>query len=403
MPRSVVIGLLVTGALAAMAYGVVRPWQSRPPEAVSQTDISTALRTGAEDGFTRATRVRPFQFPRDHGPHPDFRTEWWYFTGNLETRRGRRFGYELALFRLGLKPRTPQRPSAWGANHIYMGHFALTDVANQRFHFFERFARGAAGLAGARAKPFAVWLEDWSVRALHDSASRWELTASAEGLRVTLEVEPVKPVVPQGERGLSRKSAEPGNASYYYSITRLATQGRVTLGDETHVARGTSWLDREWSTSALGPEQAGWDWFGLQLEDNSELMFYRLRRRDGTTDPHSMGAYIDSNGRSTLLHHDDVGIEVLDYWSSPAGGRYPSRVRLTVIPAGADLEIKPVLKNQELDLSVRYWEGAVGVSGRRGDRAVNGWGYMELTGYAPISRASETHQAPLQSRSPPAK
>ena len=403
MPRNVVLGLMLTGALAAIAYGLVQSWQSRPPEPRNPTDVSAALRSGTEDGFKRATRVRPFEFPRDHGAHPDFRTEWWYFTGNLETSSGRRFGYELALFRLGLKPGTPQRASAWGANHVYMGHFALTDVANKRFHYFERFARGAAGLAGAQAQPFAIWLEDWSVRAARDSASRWTLKASAEGLRLALDLEPVKPVVLQGERGLSRKSAEPGNASYYYSITRLASQGRITLGGETHIARGTSWLDREWSTSALEPEQAGWDWFGLQLEDNSELMFYRLRRHDGGTDPHSMGAYIDPDGRSIPLRHDDVGIEVLDHWSSPSGGRYPSRVRLTVVPAGVNLEIKPVVKNQELDVAVRYWEGAVAVSGRRDGRVVNGWGYMELTGYAPISRAGETHQAPQQSRSRPAK
>lgn len=403
MARNVLIGLAILGALAAIGFGVVRPWQSRPPDAQDPSNISAALRAGAEDGFTRATRVRHFQFPRDHGPHLDFRTEWWYFTGNLATRTGRRFGYELALFRLGLRPGMPQRASAWGAQHVYMGHFALTDVANQRFHNFERFARNAAGLAGAQARPFAVWLEDWSVRAVRGSASRWILTTSAEGLNLTLDLEPMKPVVLQGERGLSRKSAETGNASYYYSITRLASQGRITVGGETHSVHGASWLDREWSTSALGPAQAGWDWFGLQLEDNTELMFYRLRRRDGDTDPHSRGAYIDSTGRSVPLHHDDVDIEVLDHWSSPGGGRYPSQIRLTVKPVGLVLEIKPLMKNQELDVSVRYWEGAVSVRGRRGDRAVNGSGYMELTGYAATRAVDNSRQPAPPVRSRPAK
>lgn len=349
--------------------------------------ISDPLYGGIKEGFARATEVQPLQFPHDHGPHPNFGTEWWYFTGNLESEEGRRFGYELALFRIGLKPGRPHRPSHWATQHVYMGHFALTDVANGQFHFHERFARNAAGLAGARPQPFAVWLEDWSVHALPANDSVWTLRAAADGVSVALELNALKPIVLHGDRGLSQKSAELGNASYYYSITRLATRGTVTVGDDQIPVSGTSWMDREWSTSALSAEQAGWDWFGLQLSDDSELMFYRLRRHDGNTDTHSSGTWVNPQGQAYLLRNDNVVIDALDTWSSPRGDRYPSRLRLTVKSLDLTLDVTPVLANQELDVSVRYWEGAVDVRGRRAGKSLTGRGYMELTGYGETDAA----------------
>lgn len=355
------------------------------PETAALFDLLRAGGAGAAaetgEGFTRALVPREFIFPRDHGAHPEFRSEWWYFTGNLATPDGGRFGYQWVLFRNALTPRPAARSSAWAADQVYMSHLALTDAAGRRFHFFERFARGAAGLAGAEAEPLRLWLEDW---ALVEPAGGgpWRLRAAAGEIALDLELAPRKPVVLQGDRGLSRKSAAPGNASYYYSISRLATRGILRLAGETHAVSGDSWLDREWGTSALADDQQGWDWFALQLDDDTEIMFYLLRRKDGSADPFSGGALIDRAGRSTPLGRDDVELAVLDHWHSPRGGRYPARWRLRVASRDLTLDIRPVIPDQELAASVRYWEGAVDVAGSLGTRPVAGRGYVELVGYA---------------------
>ncbi len=384
IPRLAVPRLLLA-ALALLAVAAVALWLALRPAPVpegARFDVAQVLGGAADTGYARATAPRPFRFPADHGPHPEFRNEWWYFTGNLFAADGRRFGYELTLFRIALSPHAAVRDSAWATNQAYMAHFALTDVRGKRFHFFERFARAAAGLAGARAAPFAVWLEDWRVDAEPQAPATWRLRTGANGIALDLRLTSAKPVVLQGERGLSRKSAEPGNASYYYSLPRLTTEGSVTTNGEVTRVRGTSWLDREWSTSALGPEQVGWDWFALQLDDGSELMYYQLRRADGSRDPFSAGSFIDAAGTAQRLAAQDVDIAVLNHWRSPRNGSYPARWRLTVPSAQLSLELTPVLADQELAVSVRYWEGAVDVRGTRGGRAASGVGYVELTGYA---------------------
>ena len=345
-------------------------------------DVTAALGGVGTAGYARATGPHTFRFPADHGPHPDFRNEWWYLTGNLEDVAGRRYGFQLTIFRIALSPHPIRRASAWGTRQVYMAHFALTDVHRARFHAFERFARGAAGLAGARADPFRVWLGDWQI--LGDGGGfPWTVEARQNGIALSLRLRALTPPVLQGEDGLSRKSKVPGNASYYYSIPRLAAEGHIGLGGESVAVHGTAWLDREWSTSALGPDQVGWDWFALQLADDTELMYYRLRRRDGSEDPHSAGVVIDKEGRvRARLGPKDVRLEVLDRWQSPSGGSYPSRWRLSVPGQGLALTIRPMLLKQELNLTVRYWEGAVDVAGTRAARPLVGRGYMELTGYA---------------------
>jgi len=380
MRRLALFVLAAAVLLVAILWWVLRP-APMPPEA--RLDVGAALGGVADAGFARAEAPRAFRFPADHGPHPAFRNEWWYFTGNLVAADGRRYGYELSLFRVALTPQAPQRASAWASNQVYMGHFALTDASGQKFHFFERFARGALGLAGARGAPFAVWIEDWRVEVDAADPACWRLTAAAGDTGVALRLTPAKAVVLQGERGLSRKSAEPGNASYYYSIPRLDTEGTVTIAGRPVAVRGSSWLDREWSTSALGPDQAGWDWFALQLDDGRELMVYQLRRRDGGIDPFSTGVVIHGDGGSTPLRAQDVTVDVLERWTSPRGGVYPARWRLAVPALDLVLDIKPVLADQELMVSVRYWEGAVDVRGVERGRALRGVGYVELTGYAP--------------------
>jgi predicted secreted hydrolase len=351
--------------------------------ATPESRLSELLSGDGDAGFEKALEPREFVFPDDHGPHPGFRNEWWYVTGNLDGDGGRRFGFELTIFRFALTPSLPATESEWRSNQVYIAHFAVTDADRERFFAAERFSRGALGLAGAKALPFRVWIEDWEIAAEETGApERWRLRASDPGFSVDLELASAKPPVLNGDAGLSQKSAEPGNASYYYSMTRWLTDGSLQLGDDTFRVTGLSWLDREWSTSALGADQLGWDWFALQLSDGSDLMFYNLRKLDGSQDAQSAGTWIDTDGRSLHLGRDDVEITVTDTWESPQGGVYPSAWTLRAPGQGLDLRIRPVMADQELFTTVRYWEGAVDVEGERDGRPVTGRGYVELTGYA---------------------
>lgn len=382
--RGLVIGVaVVLVGLALGALLVTR--EARPATQGPALTVASALGGGeSTEGYERAFEPREFRFPEDHGPHPGFRTEWWYWTGNLETADGRAFGYQLTMFRNALAPREAQRPSGWGARQVYMAHFALSDIGAGRFHAFERFSREALGLAGAQAEPFFhVWLQDWEARATQGGVFPMKLKARGDnGATLELELEEGKPPVLQGERGLSQKSAEPGNASYYYSLTRMPSRGTVTVDGRAYPVTGTSWMDREWSTSALGKGQVGWDWFALQLSDNSELMYYQLRREDGSADPFSAGSFVPPQGAPVRIKRDALRLEVLDTWQSPRGGtKYPARWRLSVPEAQLELEISPAQADQELPVSVRYWEGAVRLQGSRAGQPVSGRGYVELTGY----------------------
>ncbi len=364
--------LLIAGLLAWWLFSPRTPPPSDAP------GIGDILGGAPEEGFERALAPRPFRFPADHGAHPGFRNEWWYFTGNLQTDRGRRFGFQLVFFRNALAPGKADGQSPWRTHQTWMAHFALTDPGAGRFHAFERLSRGAAGLAGARPDPLEIWLDDWFLK---EKDGRWRLYAKEKGFSLSLSLSPRRRPVPQGEAGLSRKSAAPGNASYYYSVPRLRAQGRITLDGRAHRVSGLAWLDREWGTSALADDQAGWDWFALQLDNGADLMFYRLRRKDGGPDPHSAGSWMTADGRVTRLGANDVRLKVLEYWSSPRGGRYPVRWRLRIPSLDVDLKVAPVMDNQELDLLVRYWEGAVDVAGVQAGKPVRGRGYLELAGY----------------------
>jgi predicted secreted hydrolase len=378
--RLVVLALagLVAAGFALLLAVVGHPGGPGPVRAT--LSVAGALTGGDDAGFARAVGPRRLAFPADHGPHPAFRTEWWYYTGNLTAPGGQHFGFQLTFFRKSLTPAPVAPGSAWRANQVYMAHFALTDVGGRRFQAFERLDRGAVGLAGATAEPFHVWVDDWS--AAGPAALPVRLRAADGDVAVDLILRADKGVVLEGERGLSRKGPAPGNASYYYSLTRLATQGVVTLGGAAYRVDGSSWMDREWGTTALGPDEVGWDWFGLQLTDGRDLMFYRLRRRDGTAAAFSAGTLVGADGVTGRLARDDVAITALGTWRSPRTGvEYPSGWRLRIPRADLDLDLRPYLSDQELDLSVRYWEGAVEVSGRSAGRPLGGVGYVELTGY----------------------
>lgn len=336
------------------------------------------------EGFARADGPPAFEFPRDHGPHPDFQTEWWYYTGNLEGADGRRFGYQLTFFRRAVRPAAERvaRESDWSAEQIYLAHFAFTDVSGEKFQAFERFERGAAGLAGAEADPlYHVWLHDWQVEQTGEDTFRLVAQDGAVGLDLTLTDR--KGIILQGDRGYSRKGAEPGNASLYYSQTRLESTGTVTVEGESIPVTGLSWLDREISTSALSEGQVGWDWFSIQLDDGSELMLYTIRNKDGSAGEYSQGTFVAPDGTTTPLKREDFTISPEATWRSPhSKGVYPSQWRVQVPGQNIDLRVEPLLADQELQVSVVYWEGAVRITGTRGGAQVSGYGYTELTGYA---------------------
>jgi predicted secreted hydrolase len=363
--------------------------------------MTLPARAGAgQPAFAQALVPVPLQFPRDQGPHPDFRQEWWYVTGNLDSTAGERFGFELTIFRFALAPPATPPPgaeagaarSAWRTRQIYLGHFAITDVDRHRFRFAVQRARGALGLAGAQDDPFRVWVGNWRIgqsTAPHAAAAGpeaphggWRLQADEPGYVLSLTARALMAPVANGERGLSRKSAVPGDATYYYSVPRIALEGTLVRDGKPLSVHGLAWLDREWGSGSLGPREVGWDWFGLQLGDGSCLMFYALRDRDGAEDPFSAGTWVDARGHARRLARGDVRMRVLAHWTDPTGARYPSRWRLLVPALGLDVTVRPILADQELTTSPRYWEGAVDVAGSRSGRPIAGRGYVELVGYA---------------------
>lgn len=389
MKRStkVLIGVLIAAVIFAALLGArILLWRRDEQRVSSAGQLQPVIApAGAAAGFARAEGPRPLDSPADYGPHPDFQTEWWYYTGNLATDTGRRFGYQLTFFRRALKPpmEREDRASDWATEQVYMAHFALTDVAGEQHWAFERFSRGAAGLAGAAATPYRVWLEDWRVEQVGDDPDVMQMLAAQDGLALELRLIDRKGPILQGDRGYSQKGPDPGNASYYYSQTRLKTSGAVTVGEVTFEVEGWSWMDHEFSSSALAPDQVGWDWFAFRLDDGSDLMLFQIRKADGEIDPFSSGTLIGPKGETRRLARDDFTIEVGETWRSPrSGASYPARWSVSVPGADLVLAIEPYLADQELNLSYAYWEGAVQVEGERAGASITGEGYVELTGYA---------------------
>jgi len=318
-----------------------------------------------------------YQFPRDHFSHPDYRTEWWYYTGNVHARDGHRYGFELVFFRHGQDRKPSDNPSAWRMDDIYLAHLAVTDIDAGRFRYFQRLNRAGPGIAGVSFEVGRIWNGNWQVR-WDKSTNAQSLTAVADGVNFTLRLTPAKPPVIHGENGVSQKAEGAGKASYYVSFPRLAVDGRLNGVEVT----GAAWMDHEWFTQQLDASQQGWDWFSVQLENGADLMLFDLRRTDGTIDPYSSGTFIAKDGRTTHLKRGDFELQPLDYWTSAkTGAKYPVKWRITVPSMGITLECNAAVRAQELisedDAGPTYWEGAVTYSG-----SSKGEGYLEMTGYA---------------------
>lgn len=348
------------------------------------------LSAGPQDqAYARVTGPLPLRFPRDHGPHPEYRTEWWYLTGNLAAADGERFGFQATFFRNAVTPEraAAERRSAWAANQVYLAHFAVTDVEGAAFASDERLERGALGLAGAVAEPFAVWVGGWSVERSGPEGSAFRLRASTAATAADLTLRPAKPLVLHGRDGYSPKGPQAGNASMYVSYTRLEATGTLTTARRAARVAGLAWMDHEWSTSALDAgSQTGWDWFSLQLDDGVDLMLFQIREAGGGVAQVSSGTLVDPAGGTRHIERHEFAVVPRGAWRSPrTGAEYPAGWRLTVSGRGldVDLEVEPLLADQELSTFIRYWEGAVRVTGRAGGRPVTGHGYVELTGYAP--------------------
>lgn len=335
-------------------------------------------------GFVAADGSRPLLFPADFGAHPDFRTEWWYYTGNLQTPDGRHFGFELTIFRVGLFPPTVALPnnSNWASRDVYFAHFAVSDIVGKHFYAFQRYSRPGPGLAGAQADPYRVWVEDWKIAERTPGVYRLQAEQGEVALDLTLTDE--MGIVLQGENGYSRKGKNASNASYYYSQPRLRAEGSVQLSGVSYPVSGLAWNDHEFSTSVLDKDQIGWDWFSLQFEDGSALMLFQLRERDGGISDSANGTFITADKGIQSLDQSDFEIVVLDQWrSSHTQGLYPSAWEVRLTKPDCLLDVKPWMNDQEIDFSpITYWEGAVHFEGSCKSTPVRGNGYIELTGYA---------------------
>jgi predicted secreted hydrolase len=328
---------------------------------------------------------RKLSFPRDHFSHPDFKTEWWYYTGHLETETGRSYGYQVTFFRFGLRDRQQEdkeKPPLF--TDLYMAHFALSDKQGKKFFFRERANRGFAGKAGASVERFLVWNDNWKVEG-NGQTHLIEVKDRDAALR--LHLNPLKPPGLHGDNGLSQKAAGRGRASYYYSLTRLKTDGELEIAGRKEKVHGVSWMDHEFGSNQLAEDQVGWDWFSIQLGDRVELMLYLMRRKDGSVDPYSSGTLVYANGTSRHLTLSDFHVQALGRWKSPkSGGIYPMRWTVRVPGEGLELEIAPFFPDQELNTGkstkVIYWEGSAHVRGTYRTKPVEGLGYVEMTGYA---------------------
>lgn len=324
-----------------------------------------------------------YQFPRDHFDHPDYQTEWWYYTGNLKSADGHRFGFELTFFRQGIA--RDENRSTWHIHDLYMAHLALSDISGHKFYQAERINRGGPGIAGVDEDTGLIWNGNWESRFGKTSEGQ-QLRGIGESFAIRLSLKTEKPPIIHGQNGISQKAGGEGHASHYVSFTRLLTAGSIEINGTTYQVEGMSWMDHEFFTESLDSSESGWDWLSLQLNDHTELMLYRLRHKDGSVDPYSSGTYVDARGKGTFLSSKDFemtpGVET---WTGPQSrGTYPVHWKVAVPVLGLELDVTTPLVTQELfsKIGPSYWEGAIDIAGRRSSEALQGTGYLEMTGYS---------------------
>jgi predicted secreted hydrolase len=324
-----------------------------------------------------------YEFPKDHFSHPDYQTEWWYFTGNLTAADGHRFGFELTFFRQGVN-RGAKDHEVWSIHDIYLAHLALSDIDGNEFYHAERMNRVGPGIAGGDATAQKIWNGNWNVSW---NGSDMLLNAVDNRFSFSLSLHPEKPPVIQGENGVSQKAADAGKASHYISFTRLKTNGKIEVNKKVDQVTGLTWMDHEFFTHSMETNQVGWDWLSIQLADDSEIMLYQIRRRDGSVDNYSSGTYIDAHGKSTPLHAADFILKPSgETWKSPVtSATYPIRWRISIPKFGVELEARTDLRQQEISAETKiapsYWEGAIRLTGHKFAEKLEGVGYLEMTGY----------------------
>ncbi len=394
--RNVLIGAIVVGCVIAGGWW----WQQRSVSAeIPPSNLIASLSGEADANFARATIPDNIEFPRDLGAHDEYQTEWWYYTGNLQADDGREFGFQYTIFRRALAATDDQvsaetDPSQWRTTQVYLVHFTISDIANQAFYHTERYSRAGAQLAGAQAQPYRVWVEDMQIAEQADGRVRLIAAASSDGTPYALDLTLTQTLAPilHGDGGLSAKSLEPGNASYYYSQVQQIADGTVTIDGTAIPVTGKAWTDHEYSTSVLSEGALGWDWFSLQFDDGAALMLFQIRQQDGAIEAASSGTFIYPDGSTVDISVDDWQLSVENRWKSPVtNANYPVAWRLDIDKIGLTLTGQAKMDNQELTVSAgSYWEGAVEFSGQRDGTAVSAEGYIEMTGYADAS-SSEQH------------
>jgi predicted secreted hydrolase len=344
------------------------------------------LQPGAQISAERYRVALPgyrYEFPRDHFDHPDFQTEWWYYTGNVKSADGHRFGFELTFFRQGVN-RDAARTKPWDVHDLYLAHLALSDLDGHAFYQAERISRAGPELAGISATDRRIWNGNWQVQWQGDEQKVQAVDARFE---VQFSLRSEKPPLINGENGVSQKAEGAGRGSHYISLTRLATKGHIGVAGKIFDVTGLAWMDHEFFTHQLEGNQVGWDWFSIQLDDKTELMLFRIRRGDGSTDPYSAGAFVNEQGASLHLHSSDFTLQAFgETWTSKVtNAAYPILWKIAVPRLGIELEAKTQLSSQELtsrtQILPNYWEGAVSFTGQKQRLPITGNGYLEMTGY----------------------
>ncbi len=342
----------------------------------------------AQDWQTAQPGYR-FEFPRDHFSHPDYQTEWWYYTGNLRSADGHRYGFELTLFRQGtrLAPKVLEMEKPpWRPDQLYLAHLALSDIDGKTFYHTERLNRAGPGLAGTALRDGRYWNGNWSVRWNALPGVTQELVAVCERFTLRLNLQPAKPAVIQGQNGVSQKGPAKGQASHYVSFTRIRATGDLIQNGSALRVDGLVWMDHEFFTEPPLSDLSGWDWFAVQLNTNEELTLYQLRNKSGARDPYSSGSYVDARGSAHFLSAKEFTLSPAEPWNSPhSGARYPTAWHISVPSLDLDLDATTALRDQELwnsnGTSPSYWEGAVTYRGTLRGKPAEGVGYLEMTGY----------------------